>query len=149
MTKCITCSLETSNPKFCSRSCSAKFANKVPKRKRTKRCKSCNNLILSNYTHCKNCMNKNLPDYDKRTIQDYQNKRNYQVNSQIRELARQTLERLKIEKKCVKCNYSTHVETCHIKPISSFPPTTLISIINSPDNLIYLCPNCHWELDNL
>lgn len=51
-------------------------------------------------------------------------------------------------KSCEKCGYDKHVEACHIKPISSFSQDTLISIINDPNNIIALCPNCHWELDN-
>lgn len=30
----------------------------------------------------------------------------------------------------------------------SFSMDSLISEINSLENLIYLCPNCHWEFDN-
>jgi len=35
--KCLECNIETENPKFCSKSCSAKFNNKkFPKRKTNK-----------------------------------------------------------------------------------------------------------------
>jgi len=50
---------------------------------------------------------------------------------------------------CCKCGYDKHFEVCHIKPISSFPPDTLLIDINHPDNLMALCPNCHWEFDNI
>lgn len=53
-----------------------------------------------------------------------------------------------IEKKCKICDYSNHVEICHIKSVSSFSDSTLISEINSVDNLLILCPNHHWEFDN-
>lgn len=49
---------------------------------------------------------------------------------------------------CEECGYDKHVEVCHIKSISSFPLDTYLSVINSPDNLRLLCPNCHWEFDN-
>ncbi len=49
---------------------------------------------------------------------------------------------------CTKCGYSKHVEVCHIKHISSFPLDTLISDINANNNLLVLCPNCHWEFDH-
>lgn len=49
---------------------------------------------------------------------------------------------------CIRCGYSKHFEACHIKAISSFSLDTKIALINSPDNLIALCRNCHWELDN-
>lgn len=49
---------------------------------------------------------------------------------------------------CTNCGYDKHTEVCHIKAISTFPDTARLSEINSPLNLIYLCPNCHWEFDN-
>ena len=51
-------------------------------------------------------------------------------------------------KSCSKCGYDKHVEIAHIKPISSFPLTALVSEINNKDNIMPLCPNCHWEFDN-
>lgn len=51
-------------------------------------------------------------------------------------------------KKCIKCGYEKHVEVCHLKSVSSFPDSALISEINDPKNLTILCPNCHWELDH-
>jgi predicted restriction endonuclease len=50
-------------------------------------------------------------------------------------------------KACQFCGYDKHVEVCHIKSISSFDLSTTIREINDLSNLIYLCPNCHWELD--
>ena len=38
--------------------------------------------------------------------------------------------------------------TCHIKDISIFNKNTNISIVNHPSNIIGLCKNHHWELDN-
>ena len=52
-------------------------------------------------------------------------------------------------KSCEQCGYDKHVEVCHIKPIQSFPSQTAIDIINDISNLIVLCPNCHWEFDNI
>ena len=49
---------------------------------------------------------------------------------------------------CQACGYSRHVEVCHVKPLSSFSLDTDTSF-NDEDNLLLLCPNCHWELDNL
>lgn len=52
-------------------------------------------------------------------------------------------------KSCARCGYSKHIEIAHKKAISSFDKNTLLIEINSLDNLIPLCPNCHWEFDNL
>lgn len=53
------------------------------------------------------------------------------------------------EKKCNICGYDKHVETCHVKPICLFDESEFIDVVNSEENLILLCPNCHWERDNL
>lgn len=50
---------------------------------------------------------------------------------------------------CAKCGYDKHVEVCHVKPISSFDKSTPLGVVNSKENLLLLCPNCHWEHDNL
>jgi predicted HNH restriction endonuclease len=39
------------------------------------------------------------------------------------------------------------VECCHIKGIGTFSKETLIGEINNIKNLVFLCPNCHWEFD--
>lgn len=49
---------------------------------------------------------------------------------------------------CTACGYEKYIEVCHIKSVASFPDDTTIGEINSPDNLVGLCPNCHWEFDN-
>jgi len=53
-----------------------------------------------------------------------------------------------ISKECKKCKYTLYVEVCHIKPIRDFGPDAILNEINNPDNLVYLCPNCHWEFDH-
>lgn len=52
------------------------------------------------------------------------------------------------QQKCEICSYDKHVETCHIKSICEFEDDELIATVNAEDNLILLCPNCHWEHDN-
>jgi hypothetical protein len=49
---------------------------------------------------------------------------------------------------CQGCNYSKHVELCHIKPITSFDENTELGVVNDPENILVLCRNCHWEFDN-
>lgn len=68
--------------------------------------------------------------------------------SLIRARARSVVKYNGIPLICKNCGYSKHVEVCHIKPVSSFSEDTYLSIINSTDNLVVLCPNCHWEFDN-
>lgn len=49
---------------------------------------------------------------------------------------------------CQRCSYSKHIEYAHIKPLSSFDLETPISVINAENNILLLCPNCHWEFDH-
>ena len=49
---------------------------------------------------------------------------------------------------CGECGYSLTVEVCHIRSISSFPDDAKLSEINTPENLVLLCPNHHWLRDN-
>jgi predicted restriction endonuclease len=51
-------------------------------------------------------------------------------------------------KSCAKCGYDRHIEIAHIRPVSSFPDTSIIGEINKIDNLIALCPTHHWEYDH-
>ena len=48
---------------------------------------------------------------------------------------------------CEKCSYDKHTEICHIKPISSFSKDTKVGVVNGKQNIMFLCPNCHWEHD--
>jgi len=74
-------------------------------------------------------------------------KRKYEVSSsEIRKLARQVLAFRK--RICANCNFDEYVECCHIKPISSFPKESFVHDINSPENLVFLCPNCHKLMDS-
>lgn len=66
----------------------------------------------------------------------------------VRSRARALFIKLQINS-CQKCGYDKHIEACHIKPINEFLEDTMLSEINSIENLIPLCPNCHWEFDNL
>lgn len=51
--KCLNCNNETNNPKFCCRSCAAKFNNKLhPKRKPEGSCKICKKLISTQSIFC-------------------------------------------------------------------------------------------------
>jgi hypothetical protein len=49
---------------------------------------------------------------------------------------------------CLICGYNNHVQIAHRKAVSSFANDALVSEINSPKNLVALCPNHHWEYDH-
>lgn len=140
---------------FCSRSCSASYTNKTsPKRALEGNCKECNKPISSALSFCKECSKwtrspiKGRLYYDDKTLEEATREgKKASRYCTIREYARKTLLKSGIEKCCKNCGYDNHVEVCHIKSISSFDLSTTIREINDLSNLIYLCPNCHWELD--
>lgn len=147
MNICKNCKSKTKNNKFCSRSCAASYNNKIPKRKLTKTCKSCPKKIKSGNTYCKKCWNHKNRDL---TLKEaiYTKHHKSSAYALVRSKAR-TIAKENGMDSCENCNYDKHVEIAHLKPISSFDEDTLISVINALTNLKALCPNCHWELDNL
>lgn len=56
MNKCKNCGEETTNPKFCNRSCAAIYNNKkYPKRHPEGKCKTCGKPISTQNRYCNNC----------------------------------------------------------------------------------------------
>ena len=79
----------------------------------------------------------------------FEDRKNWQsARSSIQKDARRMYFEHNQNPKCAICGYDKHVEVAHIKSVSDFDDNTKISIINSIDNLIGLCPNHHWEYDN-
>lgn len=153
MNKCLNCQGPTLNPKFCSRSCAAIINNSIHIKKPTvKRCKRCNDIIATNYTQktlCKNCR-KTYVNWSEVTLQEFKQrfKTIFNMNARIRALARQTYKKSDKPKRCSICGYSKFYEVCHVKAIKDFSNDTKVSEVNNINNLISLCPNCHWELDH-
>lgn len=154
MNICLNCQKETTNPKFCSRSCAASYNNRVkPKRqKEIKLCIICgkpakqynNSYCRSKY--CEECALTLTKDY---TLKEAIYTRHHKSSAFALVRSRARKEMSKLPQICMKCGYDEHVEVCHIKPISQFSEDTLLSVINDRANLLLLCPNCHWEHDNL
>ncbi len=152
---CKNCNEETDNPKFCDRRCAAIYNNKkFPKRKKKVRtCKHCGKDITTpkgepqRRTVCDDC-NTNIVDWSIITIADMWGRRRYQKNSAIRTLAKRNYDKSDKPKCCIICRYGTHYEVCNIKSIKDFKDTALVIKVNSLDNLVALCRNHHWELDN-
>ena len=152
MVKCLFCGEETSNPKFCGRSCAASYNNKkVPKRKPEHKCIDCGKPITANRVRC---MEHYLIWSKNREVKDmtlkeaiYEKHHKSSAFALIRTRARAEGKKLGFNK-CCKCGYDKHIEVTHIKPISSFSEEVMISVINSKENIMPLCPNCHWENDH-
>lgn len=143
MNYCLTCNISTKNAKYCSRSCSAKKNNIIPKRKKKiYKCKRCDQFCGHRRSLCDDCFIKDM------TIEEATYNRGQRASSfaLIRARARSIMR--KEPQICFCCGYDRHVEVSHIEPISSYPLSTLISFVNRKENLLLLCPNCHWELDH-
>jgi len=151
--KCLNCKNELVKwqKKFCSKSCAATYNNKkYPKRVRNPKntCIDCGSYpVWREGARCSTCRSKHAKHLrETRTVSYYENW-NGRPYDDIRKQARTLMNELGVEKKCAICGYDFYVELCHIKSISSFDPQTVISVVNDPSNLIYLCPNHHKELD--
>ena len=150
---CLNCDNAITNPLFCSRSCSAIYNNKkFPKRVAKKCfCKSCNVEISAGRTTCDNC-NPSFVDWTKVLLGEVIYKANNSESSnrytRIRDNSKNVYKNSNKPKQCCNCGYTKHFEVCHIVPISAHSLDTPVSVINSLDNLVALCPNCHWEFDN-
>lgn len=145
--------IKRSKNHFCSRSCSASYNNKThPKKQRSgAKCVDCNLPIRKNCSRCQRCRTLYVNNLiDDCTLEEciYANHYRSSAYAKVRTRARAVAQKLGW-KKCSVCGYDKHIEVDHIKPISSFDPSTKMSIINDPSNLRPLCPNCHWETHNM
>ena len=162
--KCHHCQKETQNKKYCSRSCAAIVNNTIyPKRnlESQNQCKICGKKCFRKRTDrkttglCKECFNKDRAEqFGNKTKKEIVDKsKKFNPNNRYEKIRQHAKRICKANKwylsKCQKCGYDKYVELCHINPISNFSDNTLICKINSKENICFLCPNCHWELDNL
>ncbi len=144
MNTCETCGKETSNPKFCSRSCSAIFNNKAhPKRIKQGICEICGSLSSSTKKVCESCYKSRRCVLENKKLNELKNK-----NQVVRHHSRTIALENTADKSCMLCGYDKHVQACHIKPVSEFDENCTVAEVNALENLILLCPNCHWEFDN-
>jgi len=133
---CPTCETEFKQKyitqKYCSRKCANIFNNKQRKILSTKCCEKRQQVKGEDL----------LGDKTVRSVLDDGSNRYGVIRCHARKVVRDR------PYMCEKCGYLKHVEICHKKHISEYSIDTKIKHINSKDNLVLLCPNCHWELDN-
>lgn len=146
---CLNCGRDTNNPRFCGRSCAASYNNKMfPKKQKTVVLPCCidcgKQLTHPKSVRCNTCYHSGR--MEDKTLGEviYTVHHKSSAFALVRTRARAAIPKCP----CQKCGYDKHTEVCHLKPIRDFELTALVSEINSPDNLIRLCPNCHWELDH-
>jgi hypothetical protein len=142
---------------FCSQSCSAQWQNKFgpvslinkqkSENKKKFKCKECGKETKGKRELCDE---HSFKFDDTRTIKEMSYSKGSMSNkhAQLRDHARKVAEKNGINIICELCGYNKIVAVCHIKGIASFEETAMAKIVNSPSNLIGLCPNHHWEFDH-
>ena len=161
---CITCQGELKTrdqKKFCSTSCAAKYNNVLkPKRRstRSQKCKGCETIVYPNKhstlaAYCSKCKeqkkhNRNGVDRSELTIEQMVVREGSNRYDQIRTHAHTLYKTERANPSCQCCGYDKHIELCHIHSIASFPKDTKLKIVNARENILFLCPNCHWEFDH-
>lgn len=128
---------EVRRRKFCNKSCSAGYHNALnPKRIKQIKPKEAKKPRVN-------------PVMTRTKGEQFSACKNWQsARSGIQKAARKVLLESGLYPDCDVCSYAAHVEVCHIKPVHQFTDDTLVSTINAVKNLMFLCPNHHWEYDN-
>lgn len=143
----------TRTKKFCGQSCAASFNNNGVNRYDAydsyKRCSVCGERITSRATKCKQCIYADT-SVASSTKKELRLRRSHYNSSRaaIRRHASDIYGQSDKPRCCAICGYETHIDVCHIRPVSDFSGDATITEINDPDNLIALCPNHHWEYDH-
>jgi hypothetical protein len=82
----------------------------------------------------------------KKELRDLMDGNAYQFKSRVTGHARRVYEKEHGHAKCVRCDFPA-ITVSHKRAVADFPDDALIKDINAPDNLLGLCPNCHWMWD--
>ena len=144
---CLNCGKETTNPKYCSKSCSATHTNILyPKRKTKKKCSVCGEPVKNYRTRfCEvHLEDYKFNRYRDKTLGEYQSKDSVKdkhpswVNAHVRSFAR-SWNKILTDLPCAVCGYDKHVELAHIKAVSEFNVSDKLSDINNERNIIQLC----------
>ena len=153
----------TRRNRFCSLSCSASYNNKRKEyHKKIIPCPTCGKSMLLRpkghiRKYCDTCVplarlrqNKEGKPPKERTLEGVKaaTSNPYFFRGIVNKYAREMYIRTGRPFSCFVCGYQTHVEICHIDPISKFPGITLLTVVNASRNLVALCRNHHWELDH-
>ena len=147
---------EIRRKQFCNKSCFGSYSNRT--RKISITCTICGTTHIFSGPRkgfvCKDCKLA-----EKQEVQDLRDKitkgeifegaKSWQsARGSIQKDARRKFFRSG-RKGCEVCGYSNHIEVCYIRPVSDFPLDAPLGEINDLSNLRGLCPNHHWEFDNL
>ncbi len=149
---CEFCEKPTMNSKYCSKNCAASFNNTLPRSRmkpKQRFCVLCNKSLRKDYANpCLECSTKQkIEKFGEKMVSDFSSTYARHRYQKIRHHAHRVAKFHGLEKKCNTCGHDKHVQLCHSMSIASFSKNTKLSTVNNIDNLVYLCPNHHWELD--
>ena len=149
---------------FCGHSCASIFSNKLrsgyehSRRLTEYRCTKCDVLLATGWNaHVKNkqrktCVtcNSNYLDWNTTTLADMkENCTSGSFHGKIRCKSRTVYKKSNKPKCCAVCGYDKHYDVCHIKALKDFSLDATLAEVNHIDNLVAMCPNHHWEHDNI
>ncbi len=147
--KCLNCDNQTSNPKFCSRSCSASHTNKLnPKRVPTNKCSLCSIPILASKKFCSDFCKTKYKELNKNpTTSKYANVKDYRKRIKLKAVDY-------LGGKCILCNYKKSIRALsfhHINPSEkefsiSSSHVKWATLKSELDKCILVCSNCHSEI---
>ena len=141
------CGKPTKNPMFCSRSCAIRMHNQARKREPVGRCVVCAAAIARRRKYCWAHSPTRAIDRNRPIGTFVDNSRTRSRLNRLRTDARRVFHAA-LSYRCQNCGYDKHIEVCHKRPVTSFPLDAPIAVVNALDNIVGLCPNCHWELDH-
>jgi hypothetical protein len=114
-------------------------------------CKECR-VIVGHETQLQNKKEQGVLTWDlvsemtKKELLDYYKGSPYWFKVKMTGHAQTIWRHTKRPNVCVVCGFE-HINISHIKDVRDFDMETKIGAINSPDNLVGLCPNHHWLFD--
>jgi len=116
-------------------------------------CTSCATLVSADGITCGTCKKNKRQEltlgYTVGQIRElYKDKSSMATAAKIRGYGITIYKNSDKPKHCIRCKYDKFYEVCHIKPVSSFDNAATMADVHAIDNLIALCPNCHWEFDH-
>lgn len=141
------------NQIFCSLSCATSYANKNGLRRKAKAfpCAGCGrDMGRSRSQRCSDCRAaQNDERIGLQTLSELRAEYSIsQYHAKIRGYSRAAYARSGKPMECQVCAYDIHVDICHIRELQSFPFTSTVAEVNAIENLVALCRNHHWEMDN-
>jgi len=140
---------------FCNSSCAAKYNNPLKQSRKVVKYCACGTTIGKNAQRCGACVGKaqsiKVRNTERKVTKGelFARRGSWQsARTGIRRTSARNFDKANRDKTCAICGYDKHIDIAHIKSVSSFPDTATIAEICVADNLVGLCPNCHWEYDH-